>query len=218
MEVENPETGIHDRPEDSHLEVPGAVLHHHVRSNDSWGAQPVMLLIGSPMGASGFGTLAGHFADRTVVTYDPRRAERANVPTALRVHARRARGRSAPADRCAGRRPVDIFAGSGGAVYAQALVARHPERVRTLVAHEPPASQELPDREPTLAACVDIHQTYQRKGWASARQWRNSAPASPLPERCRAAETLPELVDLGQYRARKQACACGLINEYRLVV
>ena len=34
--------------------------------------------------------------------------------------------------------PVDIFASSGGAVNALALVARHPEQVRTLVAHEPP--------------------------------------------------------------------------------
>ena len=64
--------------------------------------------------------------------------------------------------------PVDIFASSGGAVNALALVARHPEQVRTLVAHEPPASQELPDREPVLAACVDIRQTYQRSGFGPA--------------------------------------------------
>jgi pimeloyl-ACP methyl ester carboxylesterase len=35
---------------------------------------------------------------------------------------------------------VDIFASSGGAVNALALVARHPEQVRTLVAHEPPVT------------------------------------------------------------------------------
>ena len=57
------------------LDVPGAVLHYDVRSNDA-SAQPVLLLIGSPMGASGFVTLSGHFTDRTVVTYDPRGAER----------------------------------------------------------------------------------------------------------------------------------------------
>ncbi len=28
------------------------------------------------MGAAGFGTLAGHFGDRMVVTYDPRGVER----------------------------------------------------------------------------------------------------------------------------------------------
>ena len=64
--------------------------------------------------------------------------------------------------------PVDVFATSGGAVNALALVARHPEQVRTLVAHEPPASQELPDREQALAACVDIHETYQRSGHGPA--------------------------------------------------
>jgi len=60
--------------------------------------------------------------------------------------------------------PVDIFASSGGAVNALALVAKHPEQVRTLVAHEPPVSQELPDREAILAACADIRETYQRSG------------------------------------------------------
>ena len=64
--------------------------------------------------------------------------------------------------------PVDIFASSGGAVNALALVARHPEQVRTLVAHEPPAAQELPDREPALAACEGIHETYQREGYGPA--------------------------------------------------
>jgi hypothetical protein len=44
----------------------------------------------------------------------------------------------------------------------------HPEQVRTLVAHEPPASQELPDREEALATCLDIHQTYQREGLGPA--------------------------------------------------
>ena len=57
------------------LDVPGAVLHYDVRSNDA-SAEPVLLLIGSPMGAAGFVTLAGHFTDRTVATYDPRGAGR----------------------------------------------------------------------------------------------------------------------------------------------
>ena len=57
------------------LDVPGAVLTYDVRPNAS-STEPTLLLIGSPMGASGFGTLAGHFTDRTVVTYDPRGVER----------------------------------------------------------------------------------------------------------------------------------------------
>jgi pimeloyl-ACP methyl ester carboxylesterase len=64
--------------------------------------------------------------------------------------------------------PVDIFGSSGGAVNALALVARHPEQVRTLVAHEPPVAQVLPDREAALAASVHLHETYQRSGLGPA--------------------------------------------------
>ena len=46
------------------LDVPGAVLTYHVRPNGS-SAEPVLLMIGAPMGAPGFGTLAGYFAGRT---------------------------------------------------------------------------------------------------------------------------------------------------------
>jgi pimeloyl-ACP methyl ester carboxylesterase len=151
-------------PKTHSLDAPGAVLYYDVRSSDS-STQPVLLLIGSPMGATGFGTLAGHFADRTVVTYDPRGAERSKrtdgaCESTPDEHADDLHRLISALD--AG--PVDIFASSGGAVNALALVAKHPEQVRTLVAHEPPACQELPDREPALAACVDIHETYQRNG------------------------------------------------------
>src|SRR5438094_8165538 len=57
------------------LDVPGALLTYDVRSSGS-STHPVLLIIGSPMGAGGFVTLAGHFPDRTVVTYNPRGAER----------------------------------------------------------------------------------------------------------------------------------------------
>jgi len=60
--------------------------------------------------------------------------------------------------------PVDIFASSGGAVNVLALVARHAEQVRTLVAHEPPTAQVLPDRDAALAASRDVHETYMRGG------------------------------------------------------
>ena len=121
------------------------------------------------MGAAGFGTLAGHFTDRTVVTYDPRGVERS----------RRTDGaaESTPEEHAddllrlieaLGAGPVDLFASSGGAVNALALVARHPEQVRTLVAHEPPVAALLPDREFALAACRDIHETYQRSGMGPA--------------------------------------------------
>src|SRR5688572_22228251 len=150
------------------LEVPGAVLTYDVRTNDS-SEEPTLLLIGSPMGASGFPTLASHFPDRTVVTYDPRGVERsakldAATDSTPDEHADDLHRLISTLD--AG--PVDIFATSGGAVNGLALVAKHPEQVRTLVAHEPPAAQVLPDREAALAASVDIHETYLRSGHGPA--------------------------------------------------
>ncbi|MFI7130647.1 alpha/beta fold hydrolase [Nonomuraea sp. NPDC050153] len=146
------------------LEVPGCVLHYDVREAGA-GAGPILLMIGSPMGADGFVTLAGHFQDRTVVTYDPRGIGRStrtdgadeSTPDLHADDLHRLIG-------ALGGGPVDIFASSGGAVNGLALVARHPEQVRTLVAHEPPAAQTLPDREQALAAVVDIRDTYEREG------------------------------------------------------
>jgi pimeloyl-ACP methyl ester carboxylesterase len=145
------------------LEVPGAVLTYDIRGNGAGTPTPLML-IGSPMGAAGFGSLSGYFTDRTIVTYDPRGVERS----------RRTDGanRSTPEEHAddihriieAVGGPVDLFASSGGAVNALALVARHPNDVRTLVAHEPPAAALLPDREVALAVCRDIHQTYLDHG------------------------------------------------------
>ncbi|HEX7164943.1 MAG TPA: alpha/beta hydrolase [Trebonia sp.] len=150
------------------LDAPGAVLHYDVRSNNA-SARPVLLLIGSPMGATGFGTLAGHFTDRTVVTYDPRGAERSKrTDGATKTTTEEQADDLHRLITVLGSGPVDIFGSSGGAVNGLALVARHPEQVRTLVAHEPPAVQELPDREQALAACNTIHETYLRDGFGPA--------------------------------------------------
>ncbi len=156
-------------PKTQTLEVPGATLTYDIREAESESTEPVLLMIGSPMDASGFTTLAGHFPDRAVVTYDPRgvgRSPRADGVTAAtpEEHAEDLHRLISELD--AG--PVDIFASSGGAVNALALVTRHPERVRTLVAHEPPLATVLPDREEALAATEDIHETYARDGLGPA--------------------------------------------------
>lgn len=154
-------------PRTQTLDVPDATLTYDVRRNDS-STEPILLLFGSPMGAAGFATLSTHFTDRTVVTYDPRGSERSvrtdratqNTPD---EHADDLHRLISALD--AG--PVDIFASSGGAVNALALVGKHPEQVRTLVAHEPPAAAELPDRDAALAAARTIHETYMRSGFGA---------------------------------------------------
>jgi pimeloyl-ACP methyl ester carboxylesterase len=146
------------------LEVPSAILTYDVRRNDS-STDPILFMIASPMGAAGFGTLATHFSDRTVVTYDPRGTERSTrtdgaTQNTIEEHADDLHRLIDALD--AG--PVDLFASSGGAVNALGLVAEHPEQVRTLIAHEPPLASLLPDRDRALAATRDMYETYQRSG------------------------------------------------------
>ena len=123
------------------LAAPGATLTYDIRRNAA-STEPPLFLIGSPMGAGGFGTLAGHFPDRTVVTYDPRGTERSTLndpasPISPEDHADDLHGIIGAIGG-----PVDLFASSGGAVNALALVAKHPADVRTLVAHEPPLASD----------------------------------------------------------------------------
>src|SRR3954452_3232526 len=132
-------------PVTSTLELPGAVVRYDVRVSERVGG-PVLVMIGSPMGAAGFATLATHFTDHTIVTYDPRGVERsertdADLELTPGVHA----GDVRSVIEAVGRAPVDVFASSGGAVNALALVAARPDLVRTLVAHEPPLVSVLPD-------------------------------------------------------------------------
>ncbi|HET6299079.1 MAG TPA: alpha/beta hydrolase [Kribbella sp.] len=147
------------------LDVPGAVLTYDVRGDLVERDQPVLLVIGSPMGASGFPTLASNFTDRTVVTYDPRGVERSVRSDGS--------GELSPNDHASDlaaliealdQGPVEIFASSGGAVNALALIAQRPDLVHKLVAHEPPLGTILPDHENAMAANEDIYQTYQRDG------------------------------------------------------
>jgi len=153
------------------LDAPGAVLHYDVRRGDAGDgtAEPPLLLVGSPMEAAAFGALAGQFTGRTVVTYDPRGAGRSKrTDGALETTTEEQADDLRRLVAAVGGGPVDIFGSSGGAVNALALVATHPEGVRTLVAHEPPSAQPLPDRDEVLATCAAIHETYLREGFGPA--------------------------------------------------
>src|SRR5438067_6387126 len=130
--------------------------------------RPPLFMIAQPMDASGFTTLASYFPDRTVITYDPRGLGRSirkdgrvdNTPTvqADDVHA---------VIEALGVGPVEMFASSGGAVTALALVAAHPDDVTSLVAHEPPLVQVLPDAEAAARAIAGFRDVYAAKGWGT---------------------------------------------------
>ncbi|MFC7645951.1 alpha/beta fold hydrolase [Streptosporangium lutulentum] len=77
-----------------------------------------------------------------------------------------------------GAESADVFGSSGGAVTGLALVARHPGRVRTLVAHEPPLLELLPDVVERRAAVDDIIETFHREGHEAA--WKKFMISSGL--------------------------------------
>jgi pimeloyl-ACP methyl ester carboxylesterase len=151
------------------LKVPGATLTYDVRPGSDPAAPP-LVMIGSPMGAGGFPSLAAQLPERTIVTYDPRgNGERStvddpSVPITPQVQADDVH-RIIEAD---GGEPVDLFASSGGAVVALDLVTRYPNDFRTVVAHEPPLAAIVSDREYALAAVQGINDTYHQRGFGHA--------------------------------------------------
>ena len=145
------------------LKVPGATLYYEVR-----GSGPVLLMMpGGPADAGAFRRIAEELqSDYTVVTYDPRglshsplegpiQDERIVQTAADDVHRLLA---------ATTKEPAFVFASSGGAIIALELAARHPEQLRTLVPHEPPALALLPDPSRERAASADIAQTYRTAG------------------------------------------------------
>jgi pimeloyl-ACP methyl ester carboxylesterase len=147
------------------LVVPGARLHYEVR-----GEGPLLLVLGSPMAAAAFAPLAEALAsDHTVVTTDPRGIAGSPVddPTQHSTPDLRADDVAAILDDLGADR-ADVFGSSGGAVTGLALVARHPSRVGTLVAHEPPLLELLPDAAQQRANIEDIIDTFHRDGLAAA--------------------------------------------------
>src|SRR5256884_2912634 len=150
--------------------------------------RPPLFRTGQPMEASGFATLASLFPDRTVITYDPRGLGRStrkdgrvdNAPTvqASDVHA---------VIEALGAGPVEMFASSGGAVTALALVAAYPNDVTTLVAHEPPLIPVLPDAAAAERARAGFRDAYQAKGpgagmaaFIAMTSWRGGVTRDPL--------------------------------------
>ena len=129
------------------------------------GGRPPLFMIGQPMTAGGFATLASYFPDRTVITYDPRglgrstrkdgRADNAPTVQAGDVYA---------VIEAIGAGPVEMFASSGGAVTALALVAAYPRDVTTLAAHEPPLIPVLPDAAAAERARAAVRDAYEARG------------------------------------------------------
>ncbi len=171
------------------LAVPGATLYFEVR-----GSGPPMLLIpGSISDAVVFEPLAAVLsADHRVISYDPRGISRSPLdgpPVDQRVEvqaddAHRLVEHLTEPDEPG--EPVTVFGSCGGGLVALELAVHHPELIRTVVAHEPPAMELLPDAERYRALLDQVHELFRREGVEPALRelqplfGNRSAP--PLPE------------------------------------
>jgi pimeloyl-ACP methyl ester carboxylesterase len=151
---------------ENYLSVPGARLYYEVS-----GSGPVLLMIhGAPADAAVFAPIVGLLEnDYTIVRYDTRGISRSSVddPAAeipVAVHADDARRILAEF----GDEPADVFGSSGGAVIGLALTERSPERVRAILAHEPPLVEFLPEVDARRAAVQEIAEAYRTQGVGAA--------------------------------------------------
>ena len=147
------------------IEVPDGQLYYEVR-----GTGPLLLITGSPMTAAAFAPLAEALSnDHTVVTHDPRGISNSALddPDAPSQPELRARDLVTLLDHLEAK-TVDVFGSSGGAVTGLALVADYPGRVRTLIAHEPPLLELLPDAGSWRATTEEIVATFHEHGAGAA--------------------------------------------------
>ncbi|GAA5115677.1 alpha/beta hydrolase [Alloalcanivorax gelatiniphagus] len=175
--------------------VPGAVLSFTVVGDlsDATPGSPPLVLAGSPMDSTGFGSLVTALAaageHRVLVLTDPRNVGRStrDDTTAAVTPEQHAEDLHAVIE-ALGAGPVDLFASSGAAVNALFLVAAHPDDVRLLVAHEPPMAALLPDGAAITGTCDEMVATYDAEGIGPAMarfiglvmnrgEWRGDEPA-----------------------------------------
>jgi pimeloyl-ACP methyl ester carboxylesterase len=155
------EDAVSPAPSRHYLDGQGGRLYYEVR-----GSGPLLLVIGQPMPSGPFAPLADLLAeDHTVVTYDPHGLGASTVEDpSLDVTAEIEADDLAQLVEAVGGNKSDMFGTSGGAIAGLALAARHPHKVGTLIAHEPPLVELVPDAPHVRAALDDIEQTYRAHG------------------------------------------------------
>ncbi|MFI1916755.1 alpha/beta fold hydrolase [Nocardia sp. NPDC020380] len=149
------------------LRVPGATLYYELR-----GAGPLLLLLpGGGGDAAVFDPIIEPLAaEFTVATLDPRGYSRSTLdPDTPRDQ--RVAVQSDDAYRLITHltdEPACVFGGSSGAIVGLDLLARHPDSVRRLVAHEPPCFAVLDDAERQREFIDEVHTLFRTEGLAAA--------------------------------------------------
>ena len=152
----------------STLKVPGASLYYELQ-----GSGPTLLIIpGGPQDAGVFADISRHLARRyTVIAYDPRGNSRSifdGEPEDLQLDVQA--DDAVALLEAIGGGPAHVFGTSGGAQIGLNLAVRYPDRMRALVAHEPPSMMLLPDPSKEIASALGLYETYRREGVDAAMQ------------------------------------------------
>ncbi|MFI6802334.1 alpha/beta fold hydrolase [Streptosporangium canum] len=191
------------------LKVPGATLYYEIR-----GSGPLLLMIaGGPADASTFEGVAEALADRyTVLSFDNRGTSRSTLdgppPETLPIEVQSDDAHHVL--KAFATEPAYVLGCSGGALTALDLVARYPEQVRALVAHEPPAMTLLPDSERWQATFQDVYDTYVSEGLGPAGQKFMATLAvegedSPPPQMPDMSQMSPEMLEaMGRMQANTE--------------
>ena len=146
----------------------GVRLHYRIK-----GEGPLLLLLAGGAGdAESFDTIADKLVDHfTILTYDRRGLSRSVTEArteslSLEIHSDDVHRLL----RHLANEPVLVLGTSIGALIGLDLVARYPEQVRCLIAHEPIAPELLQDPERTQAVRdeFDIEEAYRRDGVPAA--------------------------------------------------
>ncbi|MFF3511436.1 alpha/beta fold hydrolase [Streptomyces sp. NPDC002573] len=140
---------------------------------DIRGAGPVLLVVpggaGHPMGLD---PLTAELAEHcTVVTYDPLGLAhgRLGLPVAeQRVEAWSEGARRVLDEVLPDGESAYVLGFSSGGIAVLDLLARHPERLRHVIAHEPPVVRVLPDAERQSAMFAEVYDTYRAAGLPAA--------------------------------------------------
>ncbi|GGK79335.1 GNAT family N-acetyltransferase [Streptomyces flaveus] len=137
------------------------------------GSGPVLLVIpggaGHPMGLDG---LVERLADRfTVVTYDPMGLSHGRLGEPVedqRVEAWSDGARQVLDSVLPGSASAYVFGSSSGGIAALDLLTRHPDRVRHVVAHEPPSVTVLPNAARHWGMFEEVYEMYRAEGLQAA--------------------------------------------------
>lgn len=148
------------------LDVPGARLYYETRGSGT----VLLLIVGGNGDAATYQRAADLLADRyTVITYERRGFSRS--PLDGPVPEQRLTTDGDDAHRLLSHvtdEPAHVFGSSSGAIVTLDLATRYPNQVRTVIAHEPPMANLLPDADRWLAVMDTVYDTYRESGVGEA--------------------------------------------------